>query len=77
MKEQYVISIMKDDVTKRYTGICETVRGLVVEADTIEEVLEIAQDLLPDMVAENLEYDMKNGLPPLFLLAKFAENRAF
>ncbi len=73
--KRYVITIMQDDETGRYTGVCEEVRGLVVEAATIEEVVEIAQDLLPDMVAANLEYEMSHGFPPLFELAKFAENR--
>ncbi len=72
---QYIITISRDDKTGRYTGICEDVRGLVVEAATIEEVVEIAHDLLPDMVAANLEHDMQD-IPPLFQLAKFSESRA-
>jgi hypothetical protein len=71
---QHVITVSKDQTTGRYTGTCETVRGLVVEADTIEELVDIAQDLLPDLVAANLAYDMHHGLPPLVQLAQYPES---
>jgi hypothetical protein len=47
----------------------------VVEADTIEEVVEIAKVLLPDLMATNLEYDMNHDLPPLADLAQLYESR--
>ncbi|TAE34811.1 MAG: DUF1902 domain-containing protein [Alphaproteobacteria bacterium] len=76
MVSNYIIKIVKDDEAGVYTATCDEVRGLVVEEETIEAVMQSVSDLLPLLVADNLQHDIDQGRTPLFQLAKFSESRA-
>lgn len=75
MKQEYVITISYDAEAGVYLGSCSDVRGLHVEGNSIEQVVEAVQDIMPDLVADNLVYDMKHGNPPLYRITTFAETR--
>jgi predicted RNase H-like HicB family nuclease len=56
-----ILDIIYDDENFVYYASSEQVRGLHVEAETIEDVLAIATDIIPELIAENTEYDLKHG----------------
>ncbi len=72
---QFIIDITYDSEHGIYLGSCKDVRGLHVEGKSIEAILEVVHDVLPEMVADNLAYDLKNGHFPLYNIATFAETR--
>lgn len=53
-KTQYVIQISLDEDAGVYYVRNSDVPGLHVEADTIDEVMAIVRDVLPDLVKHNL-----------------------
>lgn len=75
MQPNIIIDIMYDEEHKVYLGSSEQVRGQHVSCETLEEVFEVVKDVLPELVANNLTYDIKHGHMPLYNIAKYAESR--
>jgi hypothetical protein len=47
---EFVVNVGFDETQRRYFVLSSEVEGLNVEADTFEELVEIARDLAPDLL---------------------------
>ena len=49
---EFVVRVGFDEIKRRYFILSSEIEGLNVEADTFEELVEIATDLAPDLLPE-------------------------
>lgn len=62
----FKVNLSWDNEAKVWTGLSDDVPGLCVEGDTIEEVKNIAMDIIPILLRENNADSVINNSPVLF-----------
>ena len=75
MKKEYIITVTYDESNLVYLGWSEDVPGLHICCATLEELMEVVEDALPEMVAAN---QARYASPPpvaLYHIAKHSELR--
>ena len=58
MNKHIIIKVEYDAQHKRWLGSSDDISGLHVECGSIEELLEVVADALPDLIEHNLDLPM-------------------
>lgn len=75
MKHEYIITVTYDPEHKVYLGWSDAVPGLHVCCPTLEELMEVVEDALPEMVEANAAKQHSVAPVPLYHMAKYSELR--
>ena len=67
----YTYDVFFDHEAKRYFALSEDIEGLVAEADTIDEIKEICEDIAQDMIVSELKQsgmNLRNKITPIGII---------